>query len=64
MTLANRDIFYRDPTEAKIPNDGVAKIIRPETDERWDVLRWELKSGPTDECVRGRRGLGAGRAFG
>jgi hypothetical protein len=29
MTLANRDIFYRDPTEAKIPNDGVTKIIRP-----------------------------------
>ena len=31
MTLTNRDLFYRDPTDTKIPNDGVAKVVRPET---------------------------------
>jgi hypothetical protein len=44
MTIANRDLFYRDPTETKIPNDGVAKVVRPETEQQWDVLRWELRS--------------------
>lgn len=44
MTITNGDLFYRDPTDAKIPNDGVAKVVRPETMEQWDVLEWELKS--------------------
>src|SRR5215208_4918814 len=44
MTLTNRDLFYRDPTGTKIPNDGVAKVVRPETAQQWDVLEWELKS--------------------
>ncbi|GFM17528.1 MULTISPECIES: BREX system P-loop protein BrxC [Mycobacteriaceae] len=44
MTIKNREIFYRDPTDTKIPNDGVAKVFRPETDQQWDVLRWELRS--------------------
>ncbi len=44
MTLTNRELFDRDPTETKIPNDGVAKVMRPETDQQWDVLRWELRS--------------------
>ena len=44
MTTTNRELFYRDPTETKIPNDGVAKVIRPQTDQQWDVLRWELRS--------------------
>ena len=44
MTIINRELFYRDPTETKIPNDGVAKVIRPETEQQWDVLRWELRS--------------------
>jgi hypothetical protein len=44
MTITNRDLFYRDPTDTKIPNDGVAKVVRPETEQQWDVLRWELKS--------------------
>ena len=38
MTITNRDVFYRDPTETKIPNDGVAKVVRPETDQQWEVL--------------------------
>lgn len=44
MTITNRELFHRDPTETKIPNDGVAKVVRPETEQQWDVLRWELRS--------------------
>ena len=44
MTITNRELFYRDPTDTKIPNDGVAKVLRPETEQQWDVLKWELKS--------------------
>ena len=44
MTLTNKDVFYQDPTETKIPNDGVAKVVRPDTRQQWDVLEWELKS--------------------
>jgi tRNA A-37 threonylcarbamoyl transferase component Bud32 len=44
MTITNRELFYRDPTETKIPNDGVAKVMRPATEQQWDVLRWELRS--------------------
>lgn len=44
MTTKNRELFHRDPTATKIPNDGVAKVVRPETDQQWNVLRWELRS--------------------
>jgi hypothetical protein len=44
MTITNRELFYRDPTGTKIPNDGVAKVMRPDTDQQWDVLKWELTS--------------------
>src|SRR5262245_44079711 len=54
MTIQNRDVFYRDPTKTKIPNDGVAKVVRPETPQQWDVLRWELGSFVCDgEYERG-----------
>ena len=54
MTLINRDLFYRDPTAAKIPNDGVAKVMQPENDQQWAVLRWELSSFVCDgEYERG-----------
>src|ERR1035437_7020601 len=44
MTIMNRELFAQDPTTTKIPNDGVAKVARPETAQQWDVLRWELRS--------------------
>ena len=44
MTIMNRELFAQDPTATKIPNDGVAKVARPETAQQWDVLRWELRS--------------------
>lgn len=44
MTTKNKDLFVKDPTQTKIPNDGVAKVVRPETDHQWEVLEWELRS--------------------
>src|SRR5258708_6306553 len=40
--LKNRDIFLEDPTTYTIPNDGVAQVLNPSTDEEWAVLRYEL----------------------
>ena len=54
MTTLNKDLFYRDPTQTKIPNDGVAKVVRPETSHQWEVLQWELQSFVCDgEYERG-----------
>ena len=44
MTTLNKELFAKDPTQTKIPNDGVAKVVRPETEHQWEVLEWELKS--------------------
>jgi hypothetical protein len=44
VTTLNKDLFVKDPTATKIPNDGVAKVGRPETEHQWDVLEWELRS--------------------
>jgi hypothetical protein len=41
MTL-NRELFLEDPTEREIPNLGVAKVLIPESEAEFDVLRWEL----------------------
>lgn len=42
--MMNRDVLYADPTTRSIPNDGVAKVLDPQTDEEWEVLRYELSS--------------------
>lgn len=44
MTTQNKEFFVKDPTGTKIPNDGVAKVARPETGQQWQVLDWELRS--------------------
>jgi len=44
VTLKNKELFAKDPTETKIPNDGVSKVARPETEQQWAVLDWELRS--------------------
>nr|MDP9480282.1 BREX system P-loop protein BrxC [Actinomycetota bacterium] len=54
-SLANRDVFARDPLENRLPNDGVAKIGEPSTPEDWDVLRYELSTFVCDGEYR--RGL-------
>lgn len=54
MTTQNREVFHRDPTDTKIPNDGVAKVAQPETEQQWAVLDWELRSFVCDgEYERG-----------
>src|SRR3989442_8340511 len=53
-TLKNREVFFRDPASTAIPNDGVAKVIEPESPKDWDVLRYELESFVCDgEYQRG-----------
>ncbi len=39
---ANRELFVEDPTEHEIPNLGVAKVLIPESEVEFNVLRWEL----------------------
>ena len=53
MTITNRELFYRDPTETKIPNDGVAKVVRPETDQQWDVLAGSCRASSATASTRG-----------
>ena len=42
--LKIREVFYRDPLTTTIPNDGVTKVIQPQSPREWDVLRYELES--------------------
>jgi hypothetical protein len=54
MMTTNRELFYQDPTQTKIPNDGFAQVVRPETPQQWDVLKWELRNFVCDgEYARG-----------
>ena len=39
-----RDVLYRDPLTTTIPNDGVTKVIQPQSENEWAVLRYELES--------------------
>ncbi len=36
----NKDVLVTDPTTHPLPNDGVAKVGRPQTPEEWKVLEW------------------------
>src|SRR5690242_12229776 len=42
--LTNRMLFVKDPLTTTIPNDGVAKVGEPQSQQEWDVLRYELTS--------------------
>lgn len=42
--MINREVFARDPVKNPIPNDGVAKIVEPESPGDWEVLRYELST--------------------
>lgn len=44
VTMMNREVFAVDPTERDIPNLGVAKVGKPESDGDWKTLEWELRS--------------------
>ena len=42
--LTIREVLYRDPLATRIPNDGVAKVLQPQSEQEWAVLRYELES--------------------
>ena len=42
--MLNREVFHRDPLEFTIPNQGVARVERPNSPEDWQKLDYELKS--------------------
>ncbi len=39
-----REVLSRDPVTAVIPNDGVTKVIKPQSASEWNVLKYELES--------------------
>ena len=53
MTI-NREVFAKDPMSTTLPNQGVAEVVEPTSQQQWDVLRWELASFVCDgEYYRG-----------
>ena len=40
--MQNREVFYEDPTKRDLPNLGVARVSRPESEQEWDTLQFEL----------------------
>ena len=47
-----REVLYRDPLSMAIPNDGVTKVIQPQSEQEWAVLRYELESFVCDGQYR------------
>ena len=39
-----REVLFRDPLTTVIPNDGVTKVIQPQSENEWGILRYELES--------------------
>ena len=50
--LLNRQLFSVDPTTFTIPNDGVTKVLNPQTPEQWEVLRYELSHFVSENLAR------------
>ena len=50
--VLNKEIFYRDPTVYSIPNNGVTKIGEPQSDQEWEVARYELEQFVCDGSYR------------
>jgi ATP:corrinoid adenosyltransferase len=44
LVMLNHEVFTRDPLTSSIPNNGVATITEPQTEQQWTVLRFELES--------------------
>jgi hypothetical protein len=57
--MLNREVFYEDPGTRALPNLGVARVTRPDSDQEWDKLRFELSHFVSD----GEYGQGLDRAL-
>lgn len=44
MAMLNRDVFYTDPSQYRLANQGVAKISYPPSEDGLEVLRGELST--------------------
>jgi hypothetical protein len=42
--MKNWEVFLEDPRKRILPNEGVAKVVRPTTEQEWATLRYELES--------------------
>lgn len=41
--MLNREVFAVDPTDRRLPNDGVTSLQPPRNDSEWAVLKYELE---------------------
>ena len=53
--ILNKEVFYRDPTKYTLPNDGVAKVTEPKSDQEWAVARYELNNLSVKALMEGLR---------
>ena len=44
LTIINRNIYLKDPSERKLVNEGVANVSEDQSKEALDVLRYELET--------------------
>jgi len=46
--MLNREVFYEDPGRRALPNLGVARVARPDSDQEWEKLQFELSHFVSD----------------
>lgn len=46
--MLNREVFYEDPGQRALPNLGVARVARPDSEQEWDKLHFELSHFVSD----------------
>jgi hypothetical protein len=50
--VTNREVFYKDPIRATLPNDGVSEVTEPQSEEQWRILEYELSTFVCDGAYR------------
>jgi hypothetical protein len=46
--MLNREVFYEDPGRRALPNLGVARVARPDSEQEWEKLHFELSHFVSD----------------
>jgi len=46
--MLNREVFYEDPGRRMLPNLGVARVARPDSEQEWEKLHFELSHFVSD----------------